>query len=753
MTATDALGGARRRGGSAPPRPRLIGLVAVLTVVLLGLSGCNLPDGFHDYVVFDGLQRPTAVEFSPDGRVFVTEKRGVVKVFDGVDDSSPTVVADLRTNVYNSWDRGMLGLALHPNFPATPDIYVAYTYDAPPGGTAPRWGQPGADNDVCPNPPGETADGCVVTGRVSRLRLDGNAVVSENVLVEDWCGQFPSHTIGTLEFGADGALYAGGGDGASFNWADHGQRGNPCGDPVREGGALRAQDVRTTGDPVGLSGTIIRIDPATGEGLPSNPLAESPDPNARRIVAHGLRNPYRFTVRPGTSELWIGDVGWNEWEELNRSLGSDRQLDNFGWPCLEGEARTRGYDQLDLDICEDLYAEGGVAVAEPWFSYRHGQAVADERCPTDQGSSLSGAAFAPVDGAYPDTYDGALFLADAARRCIFIMPAGAGGHPDGGQVAVFHQAARTPVDLEVGPGGELWYVDLYGGKVRRIGYSSTNSPPQAALAASPTSGDPPLTVRFDARASADDDPGDVLEYTWDLDGDGEFDDGTGAEVTSTYETAGTRTVRLRVTDAAGASDTAEATIHVGTSAPAPVIASPAVGTAVSVGESVALSGSATVPGVGPLPASALSWRADLLHCPVVDRCHRHPDVYARDGSATGSFTMPDHQYPAAVEVRLSATWDGETTTVTRQVDYRTVDVTLAADTPGVTVEVAGHQGAAPLTRPLPEGSTVAVSAPATVTNALGTFSFASWSDGGAATHTIVVGTDDTTLTAHYVPSG
>jgi glucose/arabinose dehydrogenase len=122
--------------------------------------------------------------------------------------------------------------------------------------------------------------------------------------------------------------------------------------------------VRTTGDPVGLSGTIIRIDPATGEGLPTNPLAESPDPNARRIVAHGLRNPYRFTVRPGTSELWIGDVGWNEWEELNRSLGSDRQLDNFGWPCLEGEARTRGYDQLDLDICEDLYAEGGDTTLE-----------------------------------------------------------------------------------------------------------------------------------------------------------------------------------------------------------------------------------------------------------------------------------------------------------------------------------------------------------------------------------------------------
>ncbi len=745
MTVTGAQAGARRRR---------ISLVAVLAVALLGLSGCNLPDGFHDYVVFDGLQRPTAVEFSPDGRVFVTEKRGVLKVFDGVDDPTPTVVADLRTQVYNSWDRGLLGLALHPNFPATPDVFVAYTYDAPPGGAAPHWGSPGVDNDVCPNPPGETVDGCVVTGRVSRLRLAGNAMVGEeHVLVEDWCGQFPSHTIGTLEFGADGALYAGGGDGASFNWADHGQRGNPCGDPHREGGALRAQDLRTSGDPVGLSGTIIRIDPNTGEGLSSNPLAGSADPNARRIVAHGLRNPYRFTVRPGTSELWIGDVGWSGWEELNRSLGDDAEVDNFGWPCLEGEGRTRGYDLLDLDICEDLYAEGGVAVAEPWFAYRHGQPVADERCSTERGSSLSGVTFAPYDGAYPDAYDGALFLTDAARRCIFVMPTGAGGRPDASRIAAFHHNAKTPVDLEIGPGGELWYVDLYGGAVRRIGYSSTNSPPQAALRASPTSGGPPLTVEFDATASADDDPGDVLEYAWDLDGDGELDDGTEPVITTTYDSVGTRTVRMRVTDAAGATDTAETTIHVGTAAPAPVIAAPAAGSAVAVGQSVPLSGSATVPGVGALPPSALSWRADLLHCPVVDQCHRHPDVVALDGAATGSYTMPDHQYPAAVEVRLSATWAGETSTVTRRVDYRTVDVTLAADTPGVTLDLAGHEGAAPLTRPLPQGATVAVSAPATVTNALGTFSFASWSDGGAATHTIVVGAADTTLTARYVPSG
>src|SRR5215204_2289098 len=96
--------------------------------------------GFQESTVFSGLTNPTALRFSPDGRIFVAEKSGLIKVFDSLTDSSPTVFADLRTNVYNFWDRGLLGLALHPNFPATPYIYVLYTYDGVIGGTAPRWG-------------------------------------------------------------------------------------------------------------------------------------------------------------------------------------------------------------------------------------------------------------------------------------------------------------------------------------------------------------------------------------------------------------------------------------------------------------------------------------------------------------------------------------------------------------------------------------------------------------------------------------
>ncbi len=158
--------------GSPPPAPE-------------SAQAATVPAGFQEEIVFSGLTEPTAVRFSPDGRVFVAEKSGIVKVFDNLSDTTPTVFADLRTQVHNFWDRGLLGLALAPNFPTDPWVYVLYTFDAAIGGTAPRWGSVGGTSDGCPTPPGPTADGCVVSGRLSRLQASGNiAVGSEQVLVE-----------------------------------------------------------------------------------------------------------------------------------------------------------------------------------------------------------------------------------------------------------------------------------------------------------------------------------------------------------------------------------------------------------------------------------------------------------------------------------------------------------------------------------------------------------------------------------------
>ena len=99
----------------------LLWLAALAAGVLLWAGqAAALPTGFQETTVFSGLTQPTAVRFAPDGRVFVAEKSGLIKVFDGLADTTPTIFADLRTNVHNFWDRGLLGLALAPELPDRP---------------------------------------------------------------------------------------------------------------------------------------------------------------------------------------------------------------------------------------------------------------------------------------------------------------------------------------------------------------------------------------------------------------------------------------------------------------------------------------------------------------------------------------------------------------------------------------------------------------------------------------------------------
>jgi glucose/arabinose dehydrogenase len=747
--------------------------IVFLSVQVLPAAVESLPPGFRDTVIFEGLYYPMSVRFAPDGRVFVSEKSGLIKVFDGLTDPTPTIFADLRTNVHDYWDRGLMGLALDPNFPAQPYVYVSYAYDydpATPNLPAPRWG------DTCPTPPGPDADGCVISGRVSRLWInpDDSQNGPEQVLLENnWCQQFPSHSLGGLDFGPEGALYVTAGEGASFNLVDYGQTGgtqgapppirkNPCGDPPSgaggtqtapsaEGGALRSQDLLSAGDPVAWNGSVLRVNPATGAAWPSNPNVGG-NLEDDRTVAFGLRNPFRWTFRPGTSEMWIGDVGMDRWEEIDRladPVGSPTE--NFGWPCYEGTPRQFSYDNTDLTLCENLYAQGPSAVIAPYFSYVHLQRIDPSESCLTAGSSVSGLAFYS-GGGYPAEYKDALFFADHSRNCMWVLTKGANGLPDPASVRIFQQGTAQPVELVRGPGGDLVYVDHEGGTIHRIRYSLGNATPTARATASPQSGGIPLTVQFDGSGSSDADPGTTLTYAWDLDGDGQFDDSAAVNPVRTYSTAGQITVRLLVTDNPGASSIDSVVVSPGNHAPVASVTAPSSSLKWAVGDSIAYSGVVEDDEDGTLPPSAMHWDVVMHHCPSgTFDCHEHV-VETIAGAAGGTFVAPDHPYYSHIEFRLSATdLGGLTGQGASDVDPRTVTGTFSSAPPGATIVVGFHASVAPFNETLIVNSTNSISAAALETLG-GTPSYwSAWSDGSPRVHDRIAGPSPWSLTATYAP--
>jgi len=742
-------------------------------------AAATVPSGFQDQAVWGGFTLPAALAFAPNGRVYVGQKNGLIRVFDNTADTTASTVVDLGTVVHDFWDRGLLGMAADPQLGTAGHnyLYVLYAYDAAPGQTAPQW------NDACPGPPsgpGATTDGCVVQGRLSRIPVDpttGVATGSEQVLIgPDWCQQYPSHSIGHLAFGQDGALYASSGDGASFNFADWGQAGgtvinpatgqpytpaNPCNDPPNylgvantspsgRGGALRSQSLRRpVAEPVLLDGTILRLDPATGNGLPDNPLASSTDANARRIVASGLRNPFRFTTRPGTNEVWVGDVGWNTWEEINRIQTPTAAVRNFGWPCYEGADQQSGY--MGLTQCQSLYADGANPATPPYYTYNHSATLGSgDTCRTGS-SSISGMAFY-AGSSYPSQYNGALFFGDHSRSCIWVMRLGANGQPDPTTITTFVDDADAPdpVDLAADPlSGDIFYVDYDSGTVHRISYQAQNRPPTAvAVATSPTSGPAPLTVSFDGNGSSDPD-GDTITYSWDLNGDNQYGDATSATASYTYTSPGTYAVRLRVTDTHQASSTSTPiTVTVGSNTPPnPVIDTPAATLQWAVGDAVNFTGHATDAQDGTLTGSALVWTLIQHHCP--SDCHTH--ILGTVGTGTsGSFTAPDHSYPSYLELQLKATDSGGLSATTSvRLDPRTVVLTFATNPGGLNLTVNGASQKASFSRTVIVGSTNSIGAPPSQQKGKQTYAFVSWSDGGAAAHNIVAPAAATTYTARY----
>ena len=686
------------------------------------------PAGFVSEAVVTNLTGPTTIAFAPDGRMFIGQKDGRVRVFqNGI--LLPTDFINISSQVNNYWDRGLLGLAVHPDFPNTPYIYLLYVYDPP--GTTDNGGGARVSRllRVTANPsntnvalPGSEV---VLLGTNSSFANIGDpngndgapSCQTGGVYVQDCiAADSPSHTIGTLAFGTDGSLFVSSGDGAHFNYTD-----------VR---ALRALDVNS------LNGKILRINPITGQGYTNNPFYDGNlNSNRSKVYSLGLRNPFRTTINTLTNELFIGDVGWGSWEEIDTGRGR-----NFGWPCYEGNDTTSAKNGSYANTtstkptCDALYAQGLGAVKAPTYAYNH----------SGGGASVQAGGF--YRGiVYPAQYQGALFISDYNNDWIRYLTFDVNGNAAVNNFGTDVAPVGGIVQLLAGPDTNLYYVAYNGptpntSEVRRIRYvSGGNTPPTANASADPDSGYVPLTVNFSSNGSFDPDA-QPLTYSWDF-GDGST--GTGPNPSHTYLDGGSFTATLTVADSQGATGSDTVVIDIGNLQPIANIIAPVNGLLYNTGDTINFSGTGIDNEDGNLSGASLQWDVLLHH-----EQHIHFDSIPGLIGNTGSFVVPDHGDNTWIELCLTVTDSGglndqECVNLTPN----TVTLTFNTVPSGLELEYDGITYTAPFTVVTGVNSVRDLIAPQTQ----GCYNFVSWSDGGAASHSITIGANSQTFTATYQP--
>jgi glucose/arabinose dehydrogenase len=708
----------------------LIGCGLVLVAAPSAVAAPVLPAGFvSEKVIPQDLPLATAISFAPDGRIFVALKSGVVRVIqDG--QLLPTPFVDISDRVNNYIDRGMLGIAVHPAFPEMPYVYLLYAHD-PPGVAADGQGARVAqlmrvtanpdDTNVAAAPTSETRK--VILGTNSTFANVGAHNTYDGDVNNPACGRpgarvqdcIPSdgtsHTIGTVIFDRDGKLLVGAGDGASFNFADY--------------RALRAQDTQS------LAGKILKIDPITGAGVPGNMFYDPANPNSNRSKVHnlGLRNPFRFTQDATSGTLWVGEVGWSSWEEIDTGRGK-----NFGWPCYEGVNRQTGYETAASTkaTCATFYSYGQAAWTRPHHYYSHPPGASVNAGPIYRGTN------------FPSAYGGSLFFADFNRDTMWrLFGAPVQAPVIGTDVADNGAAYGGPVQIILGPDGTLYYVTIRGdgsSQIRRIRYTAAgNRPPVAKIVADPTDGDVPLTVRFAGGGSTDPD-GNPLTYRWAF-GDG----GTSTEPTvdHTYTTRGVFTASLTVTDPSGATSTVTQRITAGTGVgPTLTINNPPAGTLYTDGQTIGYSGTATDPQDGDI-SGQIHWSISQGH-----NEHTHPDLHSSTGPS-GSFGVPAHADNSWLNICATVTdSDGQDVQACREIRPRTAPVTVTSSPAGIQWQYDEQQKPTPINANSIINSRRTLSAPAGAANGGWWYVFQRWSDSGAISHDVTI-TGPATYTATY----
>lgn len=511
--------------------------------------------------------------------------------------------------------------------------------------------------------------------RLSRITVVGDRAdpATELVLMESNQDGNIYHHGGEVRFGPDGKLY----------WAMGMNTYNP-----------NSQNLSN------IHGKILRLN-SDGSAPADNPFVNTPNA-VGQIWAYGLRNPFRFNFTPN-DKLFTGDVGGDAWEELN----SIARGGNYGWPAVEG-------------MCT------GCPYINPLYVYAH--------TPPPASAGSITAVMAYTGTTFPSVYQNKIFIADYTLGFIKYLTFDQDFSTFISE-SMFDNDAGTVVQLDQGPDGNIYQMNIYPGVLYKISPSGGNRAPSAVIAATPSSGLAPLSVGFSSAGSNDPD-GDTITYRWDF-GDGTTS--TEANPQKTYTGNGAYNAVLTVSDG---TKTAQATqkITVGSTAPAVTISSPIDQVFYSAGDTISFAGSGTDAEDGALPDSAFTWKIDFHHAD-----HKHPfrDSITGKGGTVDLPRSADNTYNTWYRLYLTVTdSSGLSTTAYVDIKPRIVMLTVSANFNDAIFTVDGIPKTGSFTEQAVVGVERVLNAPSPQYVAGGQYHFASWSNGQPQSHTIITPAQD-----------
>lgn len=428
--------------------------------------------------ILDGIDRPIALEFLPGSTTLslMATKPGEIQFIDTASGEIVSTFVNLRDEVNHAADRGLLDIAIHPEFPAEPYIYAFYVVD--PAETAGETGNAGADGagnrfahvvrfeaELDENGVPTLIEGSktVIVGGdgVDLSDISGNGTVNSTTIdnvgqpdseIDPETGEYRqdyikvdslSHAGGALEFGPDGMLYVGIGDGTSFDIADP--------------RSVSVQDIDS------LAGKILRIDPITGQGLVDNPFYEDGmdlDSNASKVYQLGLRNPYTMAI-DDQGRVFISNTGWFAYEEIESGAAGA----NFGWPFYEGGdngelVRTPDYQYLpEAQAFYDAVEAGEIIITPAFRAFSHANGD-----PGYQVQAIVGASDVFTGDAYDGLFNNYYFFTDVSQGEVFAVNVN-----DRREVIYLYTSEQGfgPVHFQQGNDGLLYYVDIVTGEIGR----------------------------------------------------------------------------------------------------------------------------------------------------------------------------------------------------------------------------------------------------------------------------------------------